>query len=188
MGRPPIGPRAMLQLGDPSLQPSDLLVSSDVLRDISECVGLSLYGDASEAIKDAAMAGKLKCRGFDPRSFETVAIEAAEWAHLEISAEGEVLNLRLGVVVYENVVVELRGLRRLFPRSSGRGGTSTAEIECRAWLIGLAKGPRRRKADVREEARRAFGDRLGGDGFDRAWKACVPKEWKGKGRPSKPVP
>jgi hypothetical protein len=108
-------------------------IASDVIQELgSEGFGLSLHGDAIDAIRDAAMAGDLRCRGVDPYSSKSVDIEAAEWAHLEVSAEGEVFGVvksgRKSVQIsrrprWESVVVEGRQLRRLFPRSSGKGGT-----------------------------------------------------------------
>jgi hypothetical protein len=113
-------------------------IASDVVKGLSsEGYGLSLQGDAIDAIEVAAREGKLTFRGV---SF----VRSAEWANLEISAEGEVL--RGLVVAYQDVAVELRGLRRHFPQSSGRGGTQLAELRCRGWLRRLKPRPVRRKA------------------------------------------
>jgi hypothetical protein len=168
-------------------------IAASTLREVlSEgLVGGSLQADAIEAIQDAAMAGKLRCRGVDPGSAESVEIEAGEWAHIEVSAEGEAFRvLKRGAksiqicrrVVWQNIVVEGRQLRRLFPRSSGKSGMQAAETHCGAWLKSLEPSPARRKNDVWEEARRKWGEGLSRDAFDRRWEASVPGEWKRAGR------
>jgi hypothetical protein len=171
-------------------------IAASTLREVlSEgLVGASLQADAIAAIQDAAMAGKLRCRGVDPGSAESVEIEAGEWAHIEVSAEGEAFRvLKRGAksiqicrrVVWQNIVVEGRQLRRLFPRSSGKGGTGAAETHCGAWLKRFEPNPARRKSDVWEEAGRQWGEKLSRGAFDRCWEAHAPEEWKQPGRPPK---
>jgi hypothetical protein len=170
-------------------------IAADVLKELRlRGFGRSLWPDAIEAIKNVAMAGKLPCRGVVPFSTRSEKIEAGEWAQLEISAEGEAFRVqKSGVnsmqisqcVVWQNIVVEGRQLRRLFPRSSGKGGTQAAETDCRAWLKSLTPFPVRKKEAVRQEGKGQWGDKLSDDAFDRAWKAGAPKEWKKPGRPRK---
>jgi hypothetical protein len=157
-------------------------IASDVVKGLnSEGYVLSLEGDAIEAIQAAAREGKLKSRG-------KVAIEPAEWATLELSAEGELFRVQKGLalgVAYQDAEFELRGVRRHFPQSSGRGGTQLAEFVCREWLRSHKSRPVRRKADVWKEAQRKFG--VSSHAFIRAWKTFAPKEWKRRGRPRKPA-
>jgi hypothetical protein len=167
--------------GAPERPLFDEPIASDVVNGLnSEGYVLSLEGDAIEAIQAAAREGKLKARG-------KVAIEPAEWATLELSAEGELLRVQKGLalgVAYQDAEFELRGVRRHFPQSSGRGGTQLAEFVCREWLRRLKARPVRRKEDVWKEARRRFG--VSRNAFMRAWKVFARKEWKRRGRPRKP--
>jgi hypothetical protein len=140
----------------------------DITRALSQgLLGPSLLAFATDAIKDAAVSGKLRCRGVDPRSGKSVKIKAGEWAHLELSTEGKAY--RGLCVVYDDIVVDGRQLRRLFP--SGKGGTPVAEMDCGAWLGNLARNPVRRKNDVWKDAQRQCGPQLSYAAFKRSWKA-----------------
>jgi hypothetical protein len=185
--------------GAPDRPLFDEPIAPDVVGGLnSEGYGLSLHGDAIDAIKIKFGEGKLKCRGV---SF----VGATEWANIDISAEGELLAVLKAprirrrrrvsggavaglplAVAYQDADVELSELRRCFPQSSGRGGTQLAEFVCREWLRRHKAKPIRRKADVWKEAQRKF--EISRHAFMRAWKASAPKEWKKRrGRPRKPA-
>jgi hypothetical protein len=82
-------------------------IASDVVKDLNSMgFGLSLHGDAINALEGAAKARKLKVRG-------VVDIEAAEWANLEISAEGELLMVERGWSNWEQIAPDRRSPARV---------------------------------------------------------------------------
>jgi hypothetical protein len=97
----------------------------EIQKLISQGFGLSLLGDAIDAVKEEGRRG-LKCWGTDPCTGERREIKADEWPHLYIpaeaafNAEGEVFTEVKGVsiVAYGKVTVDGLDLERRFPRSN----------------------------------------------------------------------
>ena len=155
---------------------------------VAEIGGASLYSRAARAIQDAAARGKLRCRGTKVGA-SPADIDAAVWNDVVISIpDGAVTYTANFRTAFGSVYVDGSQLRRLWPRSSGRAGVRAAEIECEHWIAKMPPSPMQRKAVIRAQAQRTWGDRLSNDGFDRAWSKSAPKEWRRPGRRQKIEP
>lgn len=187
----------MAQLPEP-----EWITLREAMQLVQELTGASL-DDLGRSLLDAFRENRIGTRGrcfsyFGHRTLVNLTGApwfdvSVRWEENEFSHEGQ--RPRDPPHVYTDVQVNRPWLLKWLGVSEGRDdgapsvkqvtSTAAAEAQCRQWIEGLAgdKGYRHRnKHEVQKEALKKWQGRLSIRGFNRAWAAAAPTEWKTSGR------